>query len=287
MYYIVWSNSIVKEENEMHKNKLKTFTTGEFAQRFGIKKDTLFYYDRIGLFHPAGVNDNGYRYYTVPQLDVFWILQSLRELNFPLKTLGYYLNAPSPEGLIALSKEQLSRVKQEIRKLEQIHWLLNSIVTYSEEALSAPLDEISLVELPEEPVLYSDPIPQENNVVSGEEWFSYYDRFLKDTELKGPAYVGSIVSQEDLLAGRFERVDRLFVRMDGINAKLKPAGLYAVTYHKGPFESVLEVYEPFLRQLKARGLTVCGDSYEEYLLGKLSVQDQTEFIFKISLAVYK
>ncbi|MBU5439537.1 MerR family transcriptional regulator [Tissierella sp. MSJ-40] len=271
----------------MDKNKSKTFTTGEFAQRFGIKKDTLFYYDRIGLFHPAGVNDNGYRYYTVPQLDVFWMLQSLRELNFPLKTLKHYVNAPSPEELIALSKEQLSRVKQEIRKLEQIHWLLSSIVTYSEEALSAPLDEISLIELPAEPILYSNPIPKENDIASGEEWFSYYDRFLKETELKGPAYVGSIVSQKDLLAGRFEKVDRLFVRMDNADAKLKPAGLYAVTYHKGPYESVLEIYEPFLRQLKEQGLTVCGDAYEEYLLGKLSTQNQTDFIFKISLAVHK
>lgn len=270
----------------MNKNKIKTFTTGEFAQRFGIKKDTLFYYDRIGLFHPAGVNENGYRYYTVSQLDVFWMLHSLRELNFPLKTLEQYLNAPSPEGLIALSKEQLIRVMQEIKKLEQIHWLLSSIVTYSEEALSAPLDEISLMELPEEPVLYSDSIPQKNDI-SGEEWFNYYDRFLKETELKGPAYVGSVISQKALLAGRFGRIDRLFVRMDGAKAELKPAGLYAVTYHKGPYESALDIYEPFLRQLKDQGLTVCGDAYEEYLLGKLSVQNQNDFIIKISLAVHR
>ena len=105
--------------------------------------------------------------------------------------------------------------------------------------------------------------------------------------MKGPAYVGSVVSQKDLLAGRFERVDRLFVRMDDVDAELKPAGLYAVTYHKGPYESVLEIYEPFLRQLEEQGLAVCGDAYEEYLLGKLSVQDQTDFIFKISLAVHK
>ena len=43
----------------MQRKKEKYFTTGEFAAYFGIRKDTLFYYDRIGLFQPEGVGDNG------------------------------------------------------------------------------------------------------------------------------------------------------------------------------------------------------------------------------------
>lgn len=268
----------------MSKNDIKTFTTGEFAQRFGIKKDTLFYYDRIGLFHPAGVNDNGYRYYTVEQLDVFWMLQSLRELNFPIKTLKHYINTPSPEELIALSKDQLSILKEEIKKLEQIQWLLSNIVSNSEEALSAPLNEITLMMLPDEPVLYSNPLPQKNDI-STEEWFNFNDHFLKKAELKGPAYAGSTVSRKDLEAGIFERIDRLFVRRKGATSQLKPAGLYAVTYHKGPYESPKDIYEPFLSKLKEKGLMICGDAYEEYLLDKLAVQDTTDFMIKISIAV--
>lgn len=268
----------------MSKNNIKTFTTGEFAQRFGIKKDTLFYYDRIGLFPPAGVDDNGYRYYTVPQLDVFWMLQSLKDLNFPLKTLEHYLNAPSPEELIALSKEQISRVNQEIKKLEQIHLLLNNVVTYTEEAITAPLNQITLTELPDELVLYSDPFPQENDI-SDEKWFNFTDHFLKEADIKGPAYVGSVISQEDLKAGIFGKIDRLFVRKNYANAKLKPAGLYAVVYHQGPYASATEAYEPFLSKLKDQGLTICGDAYEEYLLDKLAVEHTNDFMIKISISV--
>ena len=35
----------------MKKNKTY-FTTGEFAKLFGIKKQTLFYYDQCGIFKP-------------------------------------------------------------------------------------------------------------------------------------------------------------------------------------------------------------------------------------------
>ena len=45
----------------MKRKNEESYTTGEFARYFGIKKDTLLYYDKIGLFSPAGVRPNGYR----------------------------------------------------------------------------------------------------------------------------------------------------------------------------------------------------------------------------------
>ena len=48
----------------MNRKKEKLYSTGEFAAYFGVKKDTLLYYDKIKLFCPAGVHRNGYRYYT-------------------------------------------------------------------------------------------------------------------------------------------------------------------------------------------------------------------------------
>lgn len=271
-------------ENNIMENNIKTFTTGEFSQRFGIKKDTLFYYDKIGLFQPAGVSDNGYRYYTVPQLDIFWMLQSLKELNFPLKTLEHYLKAPSPEELITLSKDQIERVNQEIKKLEQIHWLLSNMVTYTEEAINAPLDEIIFVELPKERVLYSEAFPYTNEF-SDKDWFDFTDSFLKKADIKGPAFVGSVINQKDLMDGIYGKIDRLFLRRNCAKAKIKPSGLYAIIYHKGPYASAQDAYEPFLKSLKEQGLTICGDAYEEYLLDKLTVQNTTDFMIKISIPV--
>jgi len=43
MHYKVWSYSIVKEGIYIDRKNFRTFTTGEFAKRFGVKKDTLLY----------------------------------------------------------------------------------------------------------------------------------------------------------------------------------------------------------------------------------------------------
>lgn len=266
------------------RKNFRTFTTGEFAKRFGIKKDTLFYYDKIGLFKPAGINDNGYRYYTIPQLDIFWIIQSLRELNFPLKSLENYLESPSPKELIDLSKNQINKVDQEIEKLIQIRCLLNMIVSKSEEALNAPLDKITLMNLEEESILYSERNILENDT-SSEEWSDYYDEFLKKTELKGPAYIGSIIERNDLNLGRFGRIDRLFVKSNKSYDKIKPKGLYAITYYKGSYEFISDFYKDFMKKIKDQGFKICGDAYEEYLINVLSTQDSNDFVTKISVQV--
>ena len=39
-------------------------TAGELSDMLGISKQTVLYYDRIGLFSPAGRDEKGYRYYT-------------------------------------------------------------------------------------------------------------------------------------------------------------------------------------------------------------------------------
>ena len=72
--------------------KLKNiYTTGEFARAIGTTKDTLFHYDRIGLFSPEYTGSNGYRYYSQRQFWVFTDIQSLRNVGMSLSDIKRYI----------------------------------------------------------------------------------------------------------------------------------------------------------------------------------------------------
>ena len=60
------------------------FTTGEFAKLCRVKKQTLFHYDDIGILSPEIVARNGYRYYSYKQLETFYMIATLKELDMPL-----------------------------------------------------------------------------------------------------------------------------------------------------------------------------------------------------------
>ena len=93
------------------------FTTGEFAKLCGVKKHTLFHYDEQGVFSPDIVRENGYRYYSLMQYDLFSIIADLRELGMPLKKIKAYLDARSPQNLLLRGKPW---------KLLKIRWKNNS-----------------------------------------------------------------------------------------------------------------------------------------------------------------
>ena len=93
-------------------------TTGELAQLMGITKHTLFHYDDIGLFQPEYINENGYRFYSIDQIEILNTILVLRDLDMPLKEIQTYLSQRSPELFQQIFLERESQITQQIKKLQ-------------------------------------------------------------------------------------------------------------------------------------------------------------------------
>ena len=101
------------------------FTTGEFAGLAGVSKDTLFHYDRIGLLKPETVEENGYRYYSLGQVDVCDVIRMLKELGMPLAEIREYLEGRTVQSLLQLFEREEKVLLKKINDLEQSRsWLL-------------------------------------------------------------------------------------------------------------------------------------------------------------------
>ena len=60
-------------------------TVHEVSKLAGVSIRTLQYYDKIGLLHPTGYTDAGYRLYDDTDLERLHHILLFRELEFPLK----------------------------------------------------------------------------------------------------------------------------------------------------------------------------------------------------------
>lgn len=101
------------------------FTTGEFAKLWGVKKQTLFHYDEIGIFKPAIKKKNGYRYYSYQQFEVFGVISILKEMGMSLQEIKIYLDNRSPEQLVHLFSEKIERINREIEHLNKLKHVMN------------------------------------------------------------------------------------------------------------------------------------------------------------------
>ena len=100
-------------------NEKRYFSTGEFAKLFKINKKTLFHYDEIGLFKPEKVEDNGYRYYSEYQLDLFSVIYTLKEIGMPLKDIKNLMDNRNPERILNLFRNKYEEIEKEINSLRR------------------------------------------------------------------------------------------------------------------------------------------------------------------------
>ena len=98
--------------------------TGEFAELAGLNRRTLHYYDQIGLFSPDHTGDNGYRYYSVSQLDRLALIITLRDLGVSLKDIRACLDSASTAQMNLLLEQQDQEIDRSIARLQQRQQLL-------------------------------------------------------------------------------------------------------------------------------------------------------------------
>lgn len=89
-------------------------TVHEVSKIAGVSIRTLQYYDKIGLLHPTGYTDAGYRLYDDADLERLQQILLFRELEFPLKDIRKIMDSPDFDRSKALEQQiELLTLKKE------------------------------------------------------------------------------------------------------------------------------------------------------------------------------
>lgn len=89
-------------------------TVNEVSKLAGVSIRTLQYYDKIGLLHPTGHTDAGYRLYDDTDLERLQHILLFRELEFPLKDIAAIINSPDFDRSKALEQQiEMLKLKRE------------------------------------------------------------------------------------------------------------------------------------------------------------------------------
>ena len=90
-------------------------TIKEMSRLTGVSARALRYYDEIGLFHPTGKSEAGYRLYDEDALAVLQQILYFRELGTPLKTIKEIIENPALDRNHVLSSQKKMLVKEKER----------------------------------------------------------------------------------------------------------------------------------------------------------------------------
>lgn len=103
------------------------FTIGEISKHQNISRQTLIFYDKIGLFRPAYVDpENGYRYYSAAQLDYLDTICIMKKFGFSLDEIKAHMKSYTLDTSLIALRKQLTIIDRQIKDLQ----LIKSRVTH-------------------------------------------------------------------------------------------------------------------------------------------------------------
>lgn len=242
------------------------FRIGEISSIFNIPLQTLRYYDKIGLFSPACINqETGYRYYSLYQLPLLHQIKTLKNMGIPfteikeLTSTSWTIDKMDQVYLI-----QLERIEQQIQELQTLQSKLEAKRQHLLSLQKQPKKQIVMKSCKQKK-LFCKPVDVSTYKEQKAEYYRLFLPFSDQTEYLN-VEPGLITSQSAFLGGQ-PKVDFLFlvdpdIVPEGFQPRYMDEGTYLTlliedTYTKCP------LYYDFLRQyVLDHGIEVISDVYE-------------------------
>lgn len=247
-------------------NKL---TAAEFARFCGTTRDTLLWYDKLGLLKPDTVGENGYRYYSLTQyvnFDVIKLMKqsgsSLSEIHTLLEDMPQNINSEFFENRIKVLSEQIRQLTMMRHNMTDIKTsiLMSETCEYNKPQLidTEPAAMVAVKRIRVENQSYDD---------SFAEFVKQYSMLRKLYENDAGVHnypLGAVLSPDEFKKGRLEQLYYFFdTDYSAEHTVISRPGGYAVTIcHRGPYENAISTLDTAFRFIRNQGMTAYDYIYE-------------------------
>lgn len=102
-------------------------STGQVSKLFGISKDTLRYYDNLGILKPDINKQNGYRCYSQKHLDQLNLILLTKDLDISLSDIKETIESEELCEYKELITKQESMIEEKIEELKKKHAQLKNL----------------------------------------------------------------------------------------------------------------------------------------------------------------
>lgn len=263
------------------------FSIGELSSYQNISKQTLIFYDKIGLFRPAYVDPgNGYRYYSASQLDELDTILILKKCGLSLQAIKELLEHYTTESSLRVLTQQVQVLDRQMEELRMVRSRLAQRCVQLERAglHREGGDQPRVERLPAQLLLIR---PVEPPFTLREISIATKQCFAQAFQEQLPIYFqsGVTVPLERIRAGRYTEASAAFLPIEGTdraeNLLQLPKGLGASIYHRGDYLSIGRSYRRLLEFCQAEKLEIRSDSYEFCINDYITTGDESEYLTKI------
>jgi MerR family Zn(II)-responsive transcriptional regulator of zntA len=113
---------------------LKLYNIGQVVKKLKINKETIRYYEKIGLLKETKRDSNGYRIYTDEDIEILQFILMVKEYDFTLKEIAILLakllpkvNGLNQKEITDIVDNKIDEIDKKIEELSVIRKVLTKV----------------------------------------------------------------------------------------------------------------------------------------------------------------
>jgi len=263
------------------------YKIGEISKIYGIGRDSLMYYEDIGILKPFR-DKNGYRMYKLSDIWRLNLIKELRSLNFPMKKIKEYLDDRNIESTKEILNTEIILIDEKIEELLSYKKnIMKRLDTISYELRNLNLYEIDLVYINKRKALELNA-----NITKDEEFDFLIQKLQKDYEnrftILGNNNIGSSFCLDKIKKGIYNEFKSVFCFLEDeeeIYNIIFDEGYYLTLTYRGEYKNNKQHINKMFKYIEEKGYKVISDPIEIYKIDIHETEDINEFITEIQIPV--
>ena len=263
------------------------YKIGEISKIYGIGRDSLMYYEEIGILKPFR-GKNGYRMYKLSDIWRLNLIKELRSLNFPMKKIKEYLDDRNIESTKEILNKEISLIDEKIEELLRYKQnIMKRLDTINDELRNLKLYEIDLVYINKRKALELNA-----NITKDEEFDFLIQKLQKDYEnrftILGNNNIGSSFCLDKIKQGIYNEFKSVFCFLEDeeeIYNIIFNEGYYLTLTYKGEYKNNKHHINKMFKYIEEKGYKIISDPIEIYKIDIHETEDINEFITEIQIPV--
>lgn len=268
----------------------KLFQIGDVARMFHISTGSLRHYEQAGLLKPEYIDqDTGYRYYSVRQFEILNTIRYLRALDMPLEQIDDFLKNRDIDVIEDKLMKQKELVARKQRELEIIEQKIDHRLDQLRDAMNSELDVIQLKKVSSCRIVWLKDSLRPKSCLDLE----YAIRRLEENQTESVVFLGKVgvgISKENLLAGRFDQYDSVFLVLDAEDSyegtvEQHPEELCVSMCFCGSHKEAGAHYEKMMEYIEKHKMEVTGFSREITMIDYGITNNTDKFVTEILIPI--
>ena len=263
------------------------YKIGEISKIYGIGRDSLMYYEDIGILKPFR-DKNGYRMYKLSDIWRLNLIKELRSLNFPMKKIKEYLDDRNIESTKEILNKEIILIDEKIEELLSYKQnIMKRLDTINDELRNLKLYEIDLVYINKRKDLELNA-----NITKDEEFDFLIQKLQKDYEnrftILGNNNIGSSFCLDKIKQGIYNEFKSVFCFLEDeeeIYNIIFNEGYYLTLTYKGKYKNNKHYINKMFKYMEEKGYKIISDPIEIYKIDIHETEDINEFITEIQIPV--